>query len=691
MKIEKKHLSHPNYRLDIDGLRALAVLSVVAFHAFPDRVKGGFIGVDVFFVISGFLISTIIFDNLDKGTFRFSEFYARRIKRIFPALIVVMLSCFVFGWFVLLADEYKQLGKHIVGGAGFISNFVLWKEAGYFDGSADTKPLLHLWSLGVEEQFYIVYPFLMWIAWRLNFNLLTTTIIVALFSFYLNIKGIKNHGTATFYLPQTRFWELLCGSLLAWFVLYKRDLYASIARKTDAYLGAIIYRESPSETNGKISANVISFIGAFLLALGLWTINKNTAFPGKWAVLPTLGTVLIIAAGPDAWLNRCFLSRKPFVWLGLISFPLYLWHWPILSFAHIIERGPLSIDIKIAAIILSLFLSWLTIKLIEHPIRFGKMDVKKIFILIIAMIGIGYVGFNTYQREGLPFRKNVKQAELVNKEFSGTLWRFTQNEICNNKYPLAGSKDYGWWFCIANKNEDPTILLLGSSYANDLYPGFASNPYFSKHSVLSIGTCDPAWIDEEKFVESKPGLDYSPCVGYRHRDQQILIDKIINDSKSLKLVVMNGLNPHPDLDYIKRLKRRIDYIESKGIKTIIFLPRASVDFDKYGRMLVDFDIKGCFARPFSNAKYDCKIQIEKINKAINDFSPVVTEISKTNPNVKFFDQTQLFCENKKCSFVRNNLPLIRDIYGHMSEYGSMELSTIFHNWAKINMPDIVEN
>lgn len=223
MTTTASHLSHPKYRPDIDGLRAVAVLSVVAFHAFPGWMKGGFIGVDVFFVISGFLISTIIFENLDRGTFRFVEFYARRIKRIFPALLLVLIVSYAFGWFALLSDEYKQLGKHIAAGTGFVSNLVLWGEAAYFDNSADTKPLLHLWSLGIEEQFYVIWPFVLWLAWKRKLNLLTLTIFVALVSLYLNLKGIKKDEVSTFYSPQTRFWELLSGSILAWFALYKKD------------------------------------------------------------------------------------------------------------------------------------------------------------------------------------------------------------------------------------------------------------------------------------------------------------------------------------------------------------------------------------------------------------------------------------------------------------------------------------
>ena len=165
---------------------------MVLFHAFPGLIRGGFIGVDIFFVISGYLISTIIFENLDRGSFSFREFYVRRIKRIFPALIVVLLACFAFGWFALLADEFNQLGKHIAAGAGFVSNIVLWGEAGYFDNSAETKPLLHLWSLGIEEQFYIVWPLLLWFAWKRKFNLLTIAVLIAIISLALNIKGILN-------------------------------------------------------------------------------------------------------------------------------------------------------------------------------------------------------------------------------------------------------------------------------------------------------------------------------------------------------------------------------------------------------------------------------------------------------------------------------------------------------------------
>lgn len=415
MSAQQPHLSHPKYRPDIDGLRAVAVLAVVAFHSFPNWVRGGFIGVDIFFVISGYLISTIIFENLDRGTFSFTDFYARRIKRIFPALIIVLIACFIFGWFELLAEEYKQLGKHIAAGAGFISNFILLNEAGYFDNSADTKPLLHLWSLGIEEQFYIVWPLFLWFAWKRKFNILVITIIVAIASFVLNIKGIKQDMVATFYSPQTRLWELISGSLLAWFTLYKKDTFANIKHKLDLLLSRIVHSEK-KEPDDKMLSNVLSFVGLLLLMYGFWRINKELSFPGNWALVPVLGAVLIITAGSEAWINRTILSNKVAVWFGLISFPLYLWHWPLLSFARIVENEVPSRNIRIAAVVLSIALAWLTYKLVERPIRFGRYEKIKSLVLVFLMFIVGFIGYNTYQRDGLSFRlKGVTNEHLLIK------------------------------------------------------------------------------------------------------------------------------------------------------------------------------------------------------------------------------------------------------------------------------------
>ena len=279
-QVNQASLYKSSYRPEIDGLRAFAVLSVVAFHAFPSWLKGGFIGVDVFFVISGFLITSHIFENLDKGQFSFTDFFGRRIRRIFPALILVMACSLTFGWFALLADEFAQLGKHIASGAVFIINFILVDEAGYFDNAAETKPMLHLWSLAVEEQFYIVWPLVLWLAWKRKFNLLTITILVILLSFYLNLRFVKSHPIVTFFWPVGRFWELLSGSVLAWLFLHKSDLLGRLNLWIDKFLVRISCFKKV-QADGSTTSNLMSFFGLLLLTYGVIRINESLSFPSK--------------------------------------------------------------------------------------------------------------------------------------------------------------------------------------------------------------------------------------------------------------------------------------------------------------------------------------------------------------------------------------------------------------------------
>ncbi len=473
--MQAEHLTHPKYRSDIDGLRAIAVLSVVGFHAFPSVLKGGFTGVDIFFVISGFLISTIIFDSLERNSFSFIEFYSRRIKRIFPALSLVLIASLVLGWFVMLPDEYEQLGKHTAGGAGFVSNFLFWKESGYFDNAAETKPLLHLWSLGIEEQFYIIWPLLLWFVWKKRFNLLTLTIVITLISFKLNIGKVRVDQVAAYYLPQTRFWELLVGAVLAYTTLHKSNMLSKYQARIDMWLGSMLYAHAP-EANGKTLANVQSLSGAVLIVLGVLAITKDKHFPGWWALLPTLGALLLISAGAQAWLNRTVLSSRLLVWFGLISFPLYLWHWPLLSFAVIIEGTHLSIWIRIAAISVSVLLAWLTYFLIEKPIRNGRHSKQKTIALLALMLVVGCVGYYCYHREGLAYRFPKLVQELTHYKVSDpkNSWRAG---TCH----LLPKQDYTFFHAceaLAVKNDKKNLLLWGDSHAAHLYSGY--NAYFGQ-------------------------------------------------------------------------------------------------------------------------------------------------------------------------------------------------------------------
>src|SRR5580692_6574859 len=240
-----KTASQLDYRADIDGLRAIAVLAVIGFHAFPAWIRGGFVGVDVFFVISGYLISTILLAGMERGSFRFSQFYMRRIRRIFPALIVVLVACMVAGWLVLFSFEYKALGKHIAGSAAFVSNFVLWNEAGYFDKATAIKPLLHIWSLGIEEQFYIVWPLLLYLVWKRKTATLVLLLLLLAFSFTFNV--LSSDRAADFYSPLARFWELMAGAVLAYLSLHWEGLagiFGNLPRPVPQIIGAGMAPES---------------------------------------------------------------------------------------------------------------------------------------------------------------------------------------------------------------------------------------------------------------------------------------------------------------------------------------------------------------------------------------------------------------------------------------------------------------
>lgn len=499
---EAKSFSHPKYRSDIDGLRAVAVLSVLFFHAFPAWFKGGFVGVDIFFVISGFLISSIIFENLSKNQFSFFEFYARRVKRIFPALSIVLVSSLIVGWFVLLGEEYQQLGQHVAAGAGFISNFVLWGESGYFDSAAELKPLLHLWSLGIEEQFYIIWPLLILIAWRLRLNLLPIILIAISTSFIFNIFQIDKNPIATFYSPFTRCWELLIGALLAHLTVFSP------------------HRLSPMLKH----SNRLSLLGFGLIFFAFALLNKTSAFPGWWALLPSLGAVLIICAGPQAKFNEMILSNKFLVWVGLISFPLYLWHWPLLSFAHIVEGEMPSRLVRLGALLVSFILAYFTYRFVEKPIRSHLKTGKKMFYLMVLMAFVGAAGYVCYQQKGFDgFGYRMKDRSEFANYFENSLpdWKYFQsiNRYENYRQDCdfydvdayrAGHATQVPRIKISpscyqrNPQKSKFLLIWGDSHAQQTYYGLRKNlPSDWQVLIVASSACAP-----NPFVKQDSLTDY---------------------------------------------------------------------------------------------------------------------------------------------------------------------------------------
>jgi peptidoglycan/LPS O-acetylase OafA/YrhL len=467
------------YRPDIDGMRAVAVLAVLAFHAFPNWMPGGFAGVDVFFVISGFLISGIIFEGLQADRFSLLDFYWRRVRRIFPALILVLAACLGIGWLILLPDEYSQLGKHVAAGAGFIANVALWRESGYFDTAAHLKPLLHLWSLGVEEQFYLVWPLLLFGLRKRPGLMLWSIAALAVLSFAANLWLSAEKPRAAFFLPVGRFWELLAGSVLAYFACNRR-----LSEE---------YRE------------LKAFAGLALIVASLGLLDARRTFPGAWALLPVIGTVLVIWAGPRAWVNRRVLSQPWLVWVGLVSYPLYLWHWPLLAYARVVEGGEPPPAARLALCAASVVLAWVTYELVEKKIRFASLaSVRRLSVpaLAVSMAALGIAGVAALQSVLPPQSASLPLVREISRAYHD--WEYEGDRV------LVG--DTG-----------KAVLFFGDSHMQHYWPrvkkivGERAQPV---HTVIfrTAGGCAPVPGIERKghscsrFVEDGFDIARSPQV-----------------------------------------------------------------------------------------------------------------------------------------------------------------------------------
>ncbi|MBF0523452.1 MAG: acyltransferase, partial [Candidatus Omnitrophica bacterium] len=587
------------------------------------------------------------FSNLDSQTFSFAGFYSRRIRRIFPALVLVLTACYIFGWFALWVNEFKQLGKHIAGGAGFLSNFLLWKEAGYFDKVADTKPLLHLWSLGIEEQFYIIFPVLVWFAYKVRFKLSTLLAIIVFISFSINIASITRNPTMTFYSPFTRFWELLLGCSLSFIDFYKKD----------------------AKTKG-LQPNLQSTLGFLVIIFALTILNKNSLFPGWWALLPTLGAVFIISAGPQAFLNRTVLSNKLLVWFGLISYPLYLWHYPLFSFTRILGGEPSTMT-RIVLATVSTVLAWSTYKLIEKPIRFGAYNKLKVMMLCLLMIAIGFIGFITYMADGLPSRKNSSISLLNQYQLS---YEYSPQQECIDLIGLDPEiKRQQTIFCsMSGPKENLKVALLGDSEANALMHGFEKIYKDKNMSVINIGngSCPP-FRGRIGQVEWNKDCD----------DVNRKIYNYVLKTSSIKKVILAFWAQEIDFMGVKGLKKQAD----KMLFSSQLIQKDISDLKKAGKdVVVIFDSPIMIKDPT-----DCFYRILKDNPNGCDEEKLI--MSNRQPLIRYFEN--LFKDMDVCIFYQSpvlesggvfhmldsdGVLLFRDIY-HLSYNGSDKVAHAFMN------------
>jgi peptidoglycan/LPS O-acetylase OafA/YrhL len=459
------------YRPDIDGLRAIAVLSVIGYHAFPRSVPGGFTGVDVFFVISGYLISSMIFADLQRARFRFTSFYARRFRRIFPALAVVLGVCLVYGWVALAPDEFRELGKQTAASAGFGANVLFWRESGYFDVSSTLKPLLHLWSLGIEEQFYLIWPAIIVLAWGRSTRLWVIAAAIVAGSFAANLALAHTAPVAAFFLPVSRFWELLLGALLA-YLQYRLSVTRDDGTATGGGAGAWL---RSSVIRRPIPAHAVAAIGLLFIAATLLVVNSSKPFPGWWALVPATGTALLIAT-PSSWLNRRLLASRLMVGIGLISYPLYLWHWVMLTFGRIARDGDdLPRTWRLALIGGSFVLAWLTFRLVERPIRFSPRRHTMPVTLIASVLLCGIAGLLAYGSNGAAFRYPPQIRPFAAARYDSAR-NFYEDDAYRGGTCFLDAEDVDF-SSLAKRCADatggtsPLLAVWGDSHAASLYPG----------------------------------------------------------------------------------------------------------------------------------------------------------------------------------------------------------------------------
>lgn len=658
IKQEKERLA---YRPDIDGLRAVAISSVVAFHAFPQFLSGGFLGVDVFFVISGYLIAGIILREQAEGTFTISNFYQRRVRRIFPALIVVLLACLSFGMVSLFDVEFLQLASHTFFGAFGLANLSLNNDTGYFSLAAETNPLLHLWSLGVEEQFYLLIPPLVMILGGRKRYLLVAFLAVFAGSLWLSIDPFSSaDATNKFYLPQYRAWELMAGVLLA---------YASRVSMSE---GNSLFRRGVSNASSTTGLGLLFF--AFLCF-----DSKSPQWLANGTVV--VGTVLLMVAGARSVINHYVLSFSPVVFVGIISYPLYLWHWPMLVFGRLLEpRGGMLTSFGLVTA--SVMLAYLTWQFIEKPIRGGQQVLISPARLAIAMACVaGFAAFVFVQDGRIGWANETSPLAFQSVEVRGVGWAEKVSSLvfqspkgkgkgdkqCTERYWGKDQHDGVHTFCSNHSSmASPYAVVIGDSHAAHLYEGIKDYYARKGEDVLAL-TISGCGLSPELPVARQ-------CADAYHR----IFEKVA-DLKSVQTVVLgeyvpfmvSNNRPH----WVSATRERIGSLAAQGKKVVLMLDIPGID--KNPRQY-------CYSRPplqsFSNVKEQCSIPRKDYEERVAQYRGNAAEAVKGLEGVVLFDLANVLCTEKACQGNIDGQVMYRDD-NHLNYFGSHYVSQ-FYDWDK---------
>ncbi len=544
------------YRREIDGLRAIAVLTVIFYHAGFQEFSGGFIGVDIFFVISGYLISSIIFKEVSLNTFTIKNFYERRARRILPALFFVVLLSIPLSFAWMLPADMLDFSQSLIATPLFISNFLFFIESGYFDAAIEVKPLFHTWSLAVEEQFYIIFPIFIITIWRFGFKIITISIVVLFFvSLMLAEFTLSIDRMLSFYMLPTRIWELLLGSIIA--ILQYKNIKIS---------------------NNHILSSILGTIGLILIFTSIVIFDKNSPMPGYFTLIPTIGAGLIIMFASNITIVGKFLGNKFLVGIGLVSYSAYLWHQPLFAFVRIYRFGDVKPGMYASAILITFILAFMTWKFIENPFR-NKSKIKlklvvtgsifaSLLLVIIGISGVVTNGFEEIYKNKLTSKELIyfKNAQEITK-IRNLKDRGFNYPKCYIKYSKSDSFKTKFNKCI--EIYGPAIVTMGDSHMDNLRRSLTHTKQYN--FIVSIGTyhCHAYHYYEKN---SKNECDLVGAIKFLNSESSNINYLIYNqlgsyfivDKNKVTLNNINVQNVKETMLYINidRIKKTIDYFQN---------------------------------------------------------------------------------------------------------------------------------
>lgn len=647
-------MSSIGYREDIDALRGVSILLVLIFHAFPETLPGGFVGVDVFFVISGYLITGIILNKVDQDSFSFSSFYHRRITRILPSSLVVLFTALFIGWFILFPDEYEQLGLHVFSSIFFFQNFNLINELGYFDVSSYYKPLVHFWSLSIEEQYYFFWPAIIIFAAKYRFSVIKVISGIVIISFVVNIYFASEYKSTVYLHSVCRFWELGIGSLLA--VFYRDGIFK---QKYNAGTSYILF------LSGIISILVAAF-----------GLSESNLFPYWYGLLPTLGAACMIMA------NVQLRSWGGLLQLGLISYPLYLWHWVVISFVYIYLGSRPSSSVMFGVILISILLSYLTYKYIE-VLRHSK-SLKVVYALLSTLVIIGVSGKVIDNSGGFEGRPTIKYASVYEKQLKRTPSVDKQCEQYVTSY-LDTDRIFDYCRYSRDTNKEALVAIIGDSHAHAIYPGFKNELKKKGYSTLLMAnsSCPPLvdfiWGNspgEQETCQDKVGQILSVLKKNDRIEKVVFLTRgpvyihgevegeatVVNVKESLgHFVDQDRLNYQTYSNGFDKTLAEIDKLEH--IKSVYYV---------FENPELDFLPKEVIVRPFDFWRISEKrshADQSLFEMRMKQYRESIQGVSEQYPKVSLIDTAKYLCLDNKCEIFVNNHYLYSD-KNHLSVFGS---------------------